>query len=132
MDKDNHTCLQTSFLLLPRMFRQRPRLVATKRRIQVQKQNGGVMIYFIRLNKEMGGKSPRGKARHYVGFCTEGRLHERMQEHRSGQGARLLHAANKKGIKYRVIATMPGNQADERAIKNQKNTRKYLKKRWNI
>jgi hypothetical protein len=60
-------------------------------------------------------------AGHYTGSCVDGRLPQRLLEHRSGYGARLTQVAVERGISLEVGSTMPGGYLDEKIIKNEKN-----------
>lgn len=77
------------------------------------------MIYILHFDRKF---SKRHTTQHYVGYCKDGRLSERIKEHRSGKGAAITRAARKKGIGFSVAATMPGDRAEERRIKSNKNT----------
>jgi len=54
-------------------------------------------VYLIHLD------TPIAHAKHYLGFTSD--LDARMQRHRSGNGAKLLKEANRRGIKYNVVRT---------------------------
>lgn len=77
------------------------------------------MIYIIHFDE------PLAHARHYVGYYKRGNLRKRLQEHRSGRGARILQVCNERGIEYRVARLMPGDRNRERQIKNAKCTPRY-------
>jgi predicted GIY-YIG superfamily endonuclease len=71
-------------------------------------------IYLIHLAE------PIHHARHYLGF-TDLDPSERFQRHLDGKGARLLRAANERGIEYEIVRLW--NQAtrnDERWLKRMK------------
>lgn len=76
-------------------------------------------VYLIHLD------SPIEHAQHYIGFTCN--LEQRLAQHRSGCGARLLAEANRRGIEYRIVRTWKGGQwvndarALERKLKKQKN-----------
>jgi predicted GIY-YIG superfamily endonuclease len=57
-------------------------------------------------------------ARHYVGFTTN--LQTRLDEHASGQGARLLQVIVEAGLSFNLARTWRGTRKDERRIKNRK------------
>lgn len=81
------------------------------------------MLYVIELERPIGDvNNPHGAARYYLGYCGDSRLSQRLREHRSGAGAAILRAANQQGIAWRVVLTLRGTRADERAIKNQKDS----------
>lgn len=77
------------------------------------------MIYIIHFDE------PLAHARHYVGYYKRGNLKRRLEEHRSGRGARILQVCNERGIEYRVARLMPGDRNRERQIKNAKCTPRY-------
>jgi hypothetical protein len=77
------------------------------------------MIYIIRFKK------PYYHARHYVGYCAEGALEERLTRHRAGQGSRLMRAIGIAGIDFTVAKTYPGDRLLERRLKQSKNTPRY-------
>lgn len=59
---------------------------------------------------------PYKHARHYTGFTTN--LERRLEEHRSGLGARLMQVVKEAGGSFRVARTWPGTRGLERAIKD--------------
>lgn len=78
------------------------------------------LLHFIRL----GGKDPRGThaklahAGHYVGF-TEGRLQERLNEHRTGYASKLTGAVVASGLSFLVARLWTGvTMVEEQRIKN--------------
>ena len=52
---------------------------------------------------------------------TTQNLDRRLAQHREGTGARMLAAANLRGISYDVVRTWPGGRDVERRIKAQRN-----------
>lgn len=69
---------------------------------------------------------PLHHARYYVGFTALDPV-ERLQEHISGRGARITQVAVERNIGLTLIHTFPGSRSDERAIKNRKNTPRYVR-----
>lgn len=66
-------------------------------------------------------------ARYYVGFCSDhAEFSRRLREHRAGHGAKILRAANEKGITYRPIAFLEGDRHRERWIKKLKSTPRFV------
>lgn len=64
---------------------------------------------------------PLEHARHYIGFCEDGRNDLRLAEHIAGRGARILAAAARAGRKITLVHTWPGaSRAFERKLKNRK------------
>lgn len=74
---------------------------------------------WIKIRRSIGFKDL-----HYIGWVKHGKnLERRLQEHRSGRGAKILQAANALGISWEVVRTWEGaNEGDERRIKNRKET----------
>lgn len=79
------------------------------------------MIYIIHFN------NPLSHAMHYCGFVEgdEASVTARLEEHRQNWGAKILSAANAKGIRYEVVRIMPGDRKRERQIKNTHNISSY-------
>jgi predicted GIY-YIG superfamily endonuclease len=73
------------------------------------------LIHFERRLKHAG---------HYLGYCRS--LDERLNQHRTGNGARLLEVIGQVGIGWRVVRTWTGDRGLERRLKNQKNTPRKL------
>lgn len=65
-------------------------------------------------------------AQFYVGWCGPKGLWNRLKQHRTGQGACITRAAVKQGHRLVLVAEFPGTRDDERAIKNRKNTPKFV------
>jgi hypothetical protein len=59
------------------------------------------MIYLIHF------ESPYHHARHYLGYCEDGRLAQRLARHRSGRGSPLMLAVELAGIDWVVTLTPP-------------------------
>jgi predicted GIY-YIG superfamily endonuclease len=77
------------------------------------------MIYIIHFEK------PYYHARHYVGYCKEGLLDQRLAQHRAGTGARLMWAVEEAGLDWTVALTHPGDRHFERTLKRAKNTPRF-------
>jgi predicted GIY-YIG superfamily endonuclease len=60
-------------------------------------------------------------AQHYIGLTVN--LEQRLEQHRKGNGAKLLRAINARGIPWQVVRTWPGGYTLERALKNRKKSR---------
>ena len=87
------------------------------------------MLYFIQFDQPLGNPSKRhGTAQYYLGYCEDGRLDDRLAEHRAGRGAAITAAAVRNGIKFRVVLTLPGDRNEERRLKNQKNHRRIIER----
>lgn len=86
------------------------------------------MIYIIELDRPIGNPAKRhGTAKYYIGYCDDGRLLDRLNQHNAGQGAKMLAAAKRQGIGFGVVATFPGDRTEERRLKNQKNTPRIVR-----
>ena len=72
-------------------------------------------VYLLHFSEPYpAGKKPQ----HYIGWCGPGRnLDDRLEEHRSGQGARLLQVIKEKGITFELARTWPGSKDRERQLK---------------
>lgn len=75
------------------------------------------MLYIIHFDV------PLHHAQHYVGYCKDGRLMERLLEHHAGNGSKLLRAVSRAGIGWKVAKELPGDRTAERKLKNRKNTK---------
>ncbi len=71
------------------------------------------MIYLIHFD------TPYKHARHYIGYTND--LPSRLEEHRSGHGARLIQVIQQAGITWQLARTWPGDRSTERRIKNRHN-----------
>jgi predicted GIY-YIG superfamily endonuclease len=80
------------------------------------------LIYLLHFERPIGDlANPRAQARHYIGFTQNKRtLAQRLEHHREGRGARLVHAFVRAGIAFEVARTWPGTRDDERWLKNRK------------
>jgi hypothetical protein len=74
------------------------------------------MIYVIHFTVPLGTVG-RNSARHYVGFCADRKLRERLEAHRQGRGARITAAAVRAGAELVLVARLPGDRAAERKRK---------------
>ena len=77
------------------------------------------MIYIIHFEE------PYYHARHYVGYCADGMLQQRLERHRAGQGSRLMLAIEAAGVDWTVALTHPGDRRFERRLKKSKNTSRF-------
>jgi predicted GIY-YIG superfamily endonuclease len=67
---------------------------------------------------------PLGHAKHYLGFCENGNLFERIAYHLKGRGSRLVKAAVASGCGIYVVRLWKGaTRDDERRLKNHSSTR---------
>lgn len=72
-------------------------------------------VYLIHIDTPIAGR-----ARHYLGWSAD--LTERLRQHASGTGARLMAAVVSRGITWRVVRTWPGNYKLERELKRRKDS----------
>lgn len=80
-------------------------------------------VYILRFDQPLGNE--KHQAQYYVGWTKN--LEGRLYHHRRGTGARMTAAAAKMGIGFEVVLFIPGaDRSVERAIKNRKNTRKFV------
>jgi hypothetical protein len=75
-----------------------------------QAQGTVYLLHFDRRFKHAG---------HYVGFASAGRLDERLEEHRTGHGARLMEVVTAAGIGWTLARTWAGDRTRERSLKRQ-------------
>jgi predicted GIY-YIG superfamily endonuclease len=83
------------------------------------------MIYILEFEQPLG--NARHAASYYIGYCEEGRLEDRLQQHRSGGGAAITRACVERGIGFEVIITLPGDRSKERQLKRRKNTPRLVR-----
>jgi predicted GIY-YIG superfamily endonuclease len=82
------------------------------------------MVYLLRFHQPVG--SGKKYVNYYLGHCRENRLEQRLAEHRSGAGAKLVAAAIARGIDFDVVRTWPNaTRADERRLKRQHNHKRF-------
>ena len=75
-------------------------------------------VYLIHFDK------PYKHARHYIGFTTD--LNSRLEQHRNGNGARLMEVIKENNIQWCITRTWENvTRHYERRLKNRKNA-KYL------
>lgn len=61
---------------------------------------------------------PLHHARHYLGSTAD--LGDRLEQHRAGQGARLMAVITALGIDWQLARTWPGGRDVERRLKRRK------------
>lgn len=66
-------------------------------------------------------------AQFYVGWTKTGGLFTRLRAHRAGKGAKICAAAAAQGHRLELVYDCVGTRNDERAIKNLKNTPKFVR-----
>jgi predicted GIY-YIG superfamily endonuclease len=72
--------------------------------------NAGI-VYLLHFDR------PYAHAAHYTGWTAD--LHQRLNEHAAGRGARPLAVTKTAGIGWRLARTWPGTRHTERALKHQ-------------
>src|SRR6185437_732275 len=77
------------------------------------------VIYIIHFD------SPYYHARHYIGFCAEGNLEQRLAQHRAGCGSRLMLAVELAGTDWTLALTHPSDRNFERRLKRSHNTPRF-------
>lgn len=70
-------------------------------------------VYLIHFDK------PYKHARHYLGWSQD--IDQRLQQHQSGNGARLMEVITQAGILWHVSSTWDGGPELEKALKTWKN-----------
>src|ERR1044072_4230656 len=93
--------------------------IGTSEPYQVYPDNTKGYVYIIHLAKPLAGS----KSCHYVGFSKEPK--KRLWHHRNNSGSHFLREANRQGIEYCMVVLFRGTKADERKLKNCKNTARY-------
>lgn len=83
------------------------------------------MVYLIHFAGGHLGTSGRNAAQHYVGWCADGTLDQRLAEHRSGAGAKITAAAVQRGLALEVVTTLPGDRTRERRLKQSGHFERY-------
>jgi len=68
--------------------------------------------------------TPYKHARHYLGYTED--LEQRLQAHRTGNGARLMEVVTDAGIDWELARTWEGDRSLERRLKQGKNACKWL------
>lgn len=84
------------------------------------------MVYLIHFDKPIGDVSnPHGYAQHYIGWVEEPEgLEDRLDQHRSGWGARIMAYVSDHNIPWAVVRTWDGDRALERRLKRRKDAPK--------
>lgn len=62
-------------------------------------------------------------AQHYVGWTAD--VKARTDQHRAGQGAKLLAEVKRLGLSFEVVAVWPGTRNDERRLKRRHHHGRY-------
>jgi hypothetical protein len=75
------------------------------------------VVYEIHFDEPIGNpENPRAMAQHYTGYTSD--LASRLEDHRHGRTAAIMHAVRQAGVGWRVVRTWPGTRDTERAIKD--------------
>lgn len=72
-------------------------------------------VYLIHFERKLH------HAQHYIGYTAN--LENRMEDHRTNNGACLLRALNRQKIQWSVVRTWEGGKTLERRLKNWKKAR---------
>jgi hypothetical protein len=81
-----------------------------------KKNQGNGVVYFIELERPIGTDAQQ--ARTYIGYADDGDWERRLNEHRSGVGAKMLAYAASIGIAFNVVCITRGSGKIERGLKN--------------
>lgn len=73
-------------------------------------------VYLLHFERKLADH-----AGHYIGYCDDGHLEQRIKQHRSGNGARIMEVCAERGIGFRVVRAWMGSRGLERRLKRQKN-----------
>jgi predicted GIY-YIG superfamily endonuclease len=65
-------------------------------------------------------EEPLAHAQHYLGFTDD--LLTRLEQHRKGNGSRLMQVVGERGIDWILARTWQGSRKLERKLKNRKNS----------
>lgn len=81
-------------------------------------------VYLIHLDR------PLAHAKHYIGYTSFEDINQRLQRHKSGDGAKILNACNLKGITYSIVRTWECEDCQsarslEVHLKRQKHSARY-------
>ena len=82
-----------------------------------------MIVYLIHLDKPV---NPNFPAQHYLGWTVN--LKNRINQHRTNQGAAILRAANQRGIAWEVVATWEGGRGLEVQFKRGRNHKRHCPK----
>lgn len=79
------------------------------------------MVYLLHFDRAIGSTNPHGRAQHYIGYARRGRLHQRLEQHFDGNGARIMAAVSERGIEWELVRVWSnGTRTLERQLKNRK------------
>jgi len=73
-------------------------------------------VYLLHFEQPI---SSNHTTQHYLGYASD--LDARLNQHRAGQGARLVQVAQERRIGWRLVRTWAGGRMVERRLKRQKN-----------
>lgn len=90
------------------------------------KTNKNGVVYIIELERAIGTENQ--SATTYIGYADDGDWARRLNEHRTGRGAKMLAYAASIGIAFRVVCVATGTRKLERGLKNQGSCARTLAK----
>ncbi len=76
------------------------------------------VVYLLHFHAQIA--PGRHTCQHYIGFAKIKDFAERIEEHRSGRGARLTQVAHERGIGFTLAHVWYGDRRFERRLKNRK------------
>lgn len=76
------------------------------------------IVYLLHLDSKVSGQS-----QHYLGYCADNNLNNRLASHRNGTGAKFIAEANRQQINWACVRTWKGDRKLERQLKNRKNAK---------
>jgi|GEM_PF-1261215 predicted GIY-YIG superfamily endonuclease len=76
------------------------------------------MIYLLHFDRPI---CPSRPTQHYLGWCPDDGIDDRLWAHRQGKGARLTAVAKEKGIRFTLAELIPGDRTKERQLKQLRN-----------
>lgn len=83
-------------------------------------------VYFLQFAEPIG--TAKHKAQFYIGWTSDRNLDRRIEDHKAGRGSAITKAVVALGIQIEHVLTLPGGRTEERRLKNQKNTKRIVKK----
>lgn len=82
---------------------------------QAQEASGPGWVYTVHFDRPLG-TTGRNSARHYTGYAAWD-VDARLEQHRHGSDAKIMHALEEAGIGFTLVDVRPGGRDDERRLK---------------